>query len=351
MAGLIEQSQVGIREDLADVVSIADAASTPFTSIIRKGKKLGNTKFEWQADDYETASANSIEDGTDVDPATDATDGADAPTISENYADADLGSKVENPGRKRAILENYGHYWRRAFRVTPLAEEVSNVAGVNSELAKGMAKKTTELKRDMEKTLLGDQNATAQVIGTNGYKTRGMGSWTEAGDYSGDAAYYAPNTGAVKRILSADTLDSEDVQDVLQGIYTETGQTHGLQLVAGLALRRAFSNLVANTVTVANNPTLVRTMEQKEDKTFQSTIDVFQGDFGQVTVHPDLFTPDVNRGYVFDPSKLELRYGFVPRSRKLTNNGGGEGRYIEAFGGLVVDNPKCIGRIKIDDGV
>lgn len=350
MAGLIEQSQIGVREDLADVVSIADAASTPFSSMIRKGKKLGNTKFEWQADDYENASTKSIEDGTDVDPATDATDGVDAPTISENYADADLGEKVENPGRKRAILENYGHFWRRAFRVTPLAEEVSNVAGIASELAKGMAKKTTELKRDIEKTLLGDQNATAQVLGTNGYKTRGMGSWTEAAHYSGDAAYYAPNTGAIKRILSANTLDADDVQDVLQGIYSETGQTQGLQLVAGLALRRAFSNLVANTVTVANNQTIVRNMD-RSDKTYQSTIDVFQGDFGQVMIHPDLFTPDVNRGYVFDPAKIELRYGILPRSRKLTNNGGGEGRYIECFGGLVVDNPKSIGRIKIDDGV
>ena len=70
-----------------------------------------------------------------------------------------------------------------------------------------------------------------------------------------------------------------------------------------------------------------------------------------MSVHPDLFTPSVNTGYVCDPSKMELRYGFLPRSRKLTNNGGGEGRYIEAFGGLVVDNPKTLGRIKINDGV
>lgn len=351
MAGLIEQTQVGVREDLADVVSIADAASTPFTSMIRKGKKLGNTNFEWQADDYESPDANSVIDGTDVDVATDADDGVDAPTISEDYETADLGNKIENVGRKRALLSNYGHYFRRAFRVSTLAEEVSDVAGVNSEIAKGMAKKTTELKRSMELVCLGDQVATAQVVGTNGYKTRGLGSWTEAGDYSGDAAYYAPNTAAVKRVLSAATLQASDVQDVLEGIFLETGQSNGMQLVAGTALRRAFSDLVANSVTVTNNPTVVRTMNQSEDKTFQSTIDVFQGDFGSVHVHPDLYTPDVNRGYVFDPSKIEFRYGFLPRSRKLVNNGGGEGRYIEAFGGLVVDNPKCLGRIKIDDGV
>jgi hypothetical protein len=350
MPGLIESSQVGVREDLSNVISVADAASTPLTSMIRKGKKLGNTKFEWQADDYETPDSGSVVDGTDVDMVNEAQDAANqTPDIGEDYDTADVGAKIENASRKRVRLENYGHYFRRAFRVSTLSEDVSDVAGQASELAKGMAKKSTELKRSMEKVLLGDQDAAVQ--GSSGYITRGLGSWTNSAHYGVIDGYYQPNTAAIKRVLTADTLQASDVQDVLEGIFLETGQSQGLHLIAGTALRRAFSDLVANSVTVVGNPTVVRNINQAEDGTFKSTIDVFQGDFGSVHVHPDLFTPDVNRGYVCDPSKMELRYGFLPRSRKLTNNGGGEGRYIEAFGGLVVDNPKTLGRIKINDGV
>lgn len=350
MAGLTEDIQVGVREDLSNVISIADAASTPAVSMIKKGQSLGNTYFEWQVDDYEDADVNSVVDGSDVDTSTAAgytdTDIDGSQDIGENYTSADLGNKLENPARKRTRLGNYGHYWRRAFRVSTLAEDVSNVAGAASEIAKGLAKKTTELKRSMEKTVLGNQNA-ATPAGSQGYVTRGLGSWTTSGDYSAGNSYYAPNSGAIASVSTGTDLTDDDLQDVLKGIFTETGTYGDLHLIAGTALRRAFSNLLSST-SVTNFPVAIRSIQSTDQSTYNTTLDVVAGDFGKVMVHPDLFTPDANTGYVIDPSKLELRYGFLPRSRKLTNNGGGEGRYIEAFGGLVVENPKCLGRIKIN---
>lgn len=345
MAGLTEDIQVGVREDLSNVISIADAASTPAVSMIKKGQSLGNTYFEWQVDDYEDADANSVVDGSDVDTSTAAgytdTDTDSIHDIGENYTSADLGNKLENPARKRTRLGNYGHYWRRAFRVSTLAEDVSNVAGAASEIAKGLAKKTTELKRSMEKTVLGNQNA-ATPAGSQGYVTRGLGSWTES-----DGSYYAPNSGAIESLTTGTDLTDDHLQDVLKGIFNETGTYGDLHLIAGTALRRAFSNLLSST-SVTNYPVAVRSIQSTDQSTYNTTLDVVAGDFGKVMVHPDLFTPDEKTGYVIDPSKLELRYGFLPRSRKLTNNGGGEGRYIEAFGGLVVENPKTLGRIKIN---
>lgn len=349
MAGLIESNQVGKRESLANIVSLVDASATPLTSMIKKGQQLGNTLFEWQVDDYEAPVSTSVVDGSDV--STSAAVGGAASKTAE-YTASEVGSGLEDHARRRTRLKNYGHYLRRAFRVSTLAEDVSNVAGVPSEYAKGLAKKTIELKRGIETVLLGDQNAAAQT-GSVGYQTRGLGSWTTAGDYAageglsaaGDS-YYAPSSGAI--ISKSDAvLSDEDVQDALKAIFEETGVSNDMDLIAGTALRRAFSNLVANAVTVTNNPTVIRTMNQGENKSFQSTINVFQGDFGTVRVHADNFA-DANTGYLLDTSKLELCYGILPRTKALTDNGGGRGALIECFFGLLCHNPKMLGRIKIN---
>lgn len=353
MPGLVSTSQVGVREDLSDVIAVADAASTPLISTLRKDKQLGNRLFQWQVDDLDDESTTSILDGTDVDTSADAKDAADqTPDIGESYDSADVGNKIENTARRRVLLSNYGHYFRRAFRVSPLAENVNNVAGLSSELAKGLAKTTQVVKRSMEKVFLGTQDKAAQS--SVGDTTRGLGSWCNTAHYSGNETHYTPNSESLKSVSSGTSLTDSDVQDVLQGLFKETGSANSMTLIAGTALRRAFTNLVADVVTVANNTdnitaTTIRTMNQKQsDSSFAQSIDVFQGDFGRIAIVADLFTPDANTGYVIDPSKCAVRYGMLPRSKSLTNNGGGEGRYIEAYAGLVVDNPKTLGRILIN---
>lgn len=341
-----------MREDLSDVIAVADAASTPLISTLRKDKQLGNRLFQWQVDDLDDESTTSILDGTDVDTSADA---GGVTNIGDSYDSADVGNAIENTARRRVLLSNYGHYFRRAFRVSPLAENVNNVAGLSSELARGLAKTTQVVKRSMEKVFLGTQNKAAQS--SVGDTTRGLGSWCNTSHYTTtDEQHYQPNSESLKVKNGSDALTDSDVQDVLQGLFKETGSMNSMTLIAGTALRRAFTNLVADVVTVTPasatdtlTATTIRTMNQKQsDSSFAQSIDVFQGDFGRIAVIPDLFTPDANTGYVIDPSKCAVRYGMLPRSKSLTNNGGGEGRYIEAYAGLVVDNPKTLGRILIN---
>lgn len=347
MATLLEASQINKREDLSDLISIADASATIFSTMCPKGKELGNRKFEWQVDAYEAASTTSVVDGADVDVAVASTD-----TVS--------------PRANAARINNHGHYWRRAFRISPLSE-TSNTAGYKSEVANGLAKKTIELKRDIEKTLLGTQ---AAVAGTTSVAsvTRGLGMWTStivtsggtdatATTFGTNDATYASWTGTPASFLtpagSRDTtatasLTDTIVQNILGSIFTKTGQPQGFDLIAGTTLRRAFTNLVVNATTVVSATLASRTTstyeQDTENNTFKSTIDVFQGDFGTVRVHASNFMPTAFCGYVVPMDKVELRYGFMPRVLTLTNNGGGEGRAIEAYGGLVVKNPLNLGR-------
>lgn len=352
MAFLLEASasNVGKREDLSDLISIADASATVFSTMIPKGKDLGARMFEWQCDAYDAASTTSTVDGSDINPATDPDD---------HKANA-------------ARFTNMGHYWRKSFRVSPLAQEGKN-AGASSLVAEGLAKKTVELKRNIEKTLLGTQPA---VAGTDSVasQTRGMGMWTSTMVASGGTnatattfgtndATYGTFTGTPTNFLtpagSRDTtatgsLSDSVVQGILASIFTKTGTPQGFDLIAGTTLRRAFTNLVVNATTVVNatagvgstsQRNAVHNFEQDIDAaTFKATIDIFQGDFGTVRVHSSNFMPTVFCGYVVPMDKVELRYGFMPRVKNLTDNGGGEGRLIEAYGGLCVKNPLNLGR-------
>lgn len=353
MATLLESAQINKREDLSDLISIADASATVFSTMIPKGAELGNRKFEWQVDAYDTASSASVVDGSDVD-------------VANASAFVSNGVSTVDPRAAAARINNHGHYWRRAFRVSPLAAE-SNTAGYKSEVSNGLAKKTIELKRDIEKTLLGTQCA---VAGTSSVasETRGLGMWTSTIVTSGGTAHgattfgtndatYASWTGTPAPFLTPSTsrdttatasLTDTIVQNILGSIFTKTGQPQGFDLIAGTTLRRAFTNLVVNATTVVDSTHAVRSMNEFEQDTdgatFKSTIDVFQGDFGTVRVHASNFTPTVFCGYVVPMDTVQLRYGFMPRVKNLTDNGGGEGRLIEAFAGLVVKNPLNLGR-------
>ena len=336
MATLLETSQINKREDLSDLVSIADASATIFTTMIPKGKELGNRKFEWQVDAYEAANSTGVIDGRDVDTAYNSTD-------------------TVNPRQNSVRISNYGHYWRRSFRISPLSE-VSNTAGYKSELSTGMAKKTVEVKRDLELTMLGTQPSLAPTS-TTASATRGLGMWTQQMQSltPGTTATYDQNwttapgafatpTSSVETTATSANISDSTIQALLASIFTKTGTVTSFDLIAGTTLRRAFSNLVARAVTSANFPLAIRQLDA-DAGTFTSTIDIFQGDFGTVRVSPSNFTPTAITGYIVPMDKVELRYGFTPRTLQLTNNGGGEGRLIEAYGGLVVKNPLCLGKL------
>ena len=175
------------REDLANYIALIDAKDTPFTSMAPKGKDLGNMYHRWSADQYEGATTEGFRDGKD------ATDAADSDNTATNVLGNDGGTTssapylstthgnlyeplVMNHARQQDELSNYAQYFRRATKVSPLAAEVVTPVQSQNLLAAATAKKTVELKRDIEKTMLSN-NAPVKETGSVPYKTRGMGGW------------------------------------------------------------------------------------------------------------------------------------------------------------------------------
>ena len=330
------------REDLADYIAIVDAKSTPFVSMAPKGRDIGNMQFSWQVDNYGAPVLAGVVDGTDV-------------TVAS----------ASNPVVNRTRLNNYGQAFRRDLRIGFIAE-TQDVAGVTDELANGIAKKLVEIKRDMESTFMcTNQAAQADNGSTNAYLTGSLGNWLTSTNASNIGACasgspFLPVSGAVDTTASASFTEAT-AQNVLTAIYGATGTFRDYDCILGTTLKRAFTNLtssgVGNQVQIVNTnaiaATNIRTFNQDlSADTFKASIDIFEGDFGRLILHPSTFVGGKNstslsaqafKGYVIPMDMVEVRYAKLPQVKDLPDAGGGPARLVEAIAGLVVKNPSGFG--------
>lgn len=330
MAALFERSQVGKREDLADYISLVDAKDTPVVSMIPKGSKPGNTTFTWQMDNMPAAQSTGTIDGDDV-------------------------SSYSNFNSGRATQSNYIQIFQRVCRVSPLAVDVSNVAGLRDELAGQVAKGIKLIKRDIELTVCSTNDAQADT-GNGGvpYLTKALGTWisTSGGSvFQVNSSYRTPSASV--NTTATGSFTETDPQAVLTSIYGQTGSMKSYDTVVGTTLKRAFSNLLFTTgITTTSTvgvtgagATAVRTFNRDANsQSYVSSVDIFEGDFGTMKLHPSQFLPQAYYGYVLDMDLLELRYSSLPEVKELPDAGGGPIRQIRAVAGLVCKNPLGLGK-------
>jgi len=337
MPSLLEKNIVnaGKREDLANLIAMVDAKDTPFTSMAKKGAQPGNTIFRWQADRLPATTAPTpVVDGTDVDPATGTT----------NFVN-------DGTTQFRVELSNRIQIFRKAVRVSKLTQDVANIAGVRDELANNVSKAITLIKRDMEVAMCGNQGAQVDN-GTVGYRTRGLDKWIVAAanidtvDLPAAASAFCPSASQISTVGTA-ALTETVVQDILTGIYSQTGQFKDYDALVGPTLKRAFTNLVFTTTASGTNAyQSIRTLNREADaSSYVSSVDVFEGDFGRIRLHPSLFLKNNFSGYIIPFDMVEVRYGGnVAQVTELQDNGGGPARLVEAVAGLCIHNPLAFGK-------
>jgi len=339
----------GKREDLMDMIALVDAKDTPFTSMARKGSKPGNMYFRWQADQNPGPTIGGVVDGTDV----------------STYSNFVQGYRKE--------LANYAQIFRQTVRVSKLTQDIADVAGIRDELSDNIAKAIIAIKRSMEATFTSNQLGQSDNGTTNAYLTAGMLSWI-GGDNIGTGlnigsgttlpSFQTPNTSIVSG-ANASALTDATVQGMLKSIYDQTGKYKSFDAIVGTDLKRAFTALLGTTALTTTSTagvtgagaTKVQTFQRDAAAdTFIQSVDVFQGDFGTVRLHPTTFigtvsgTTYTNRsayGLVLDMDLVEVRYGGnVAQVTALPDNGGGPARLIEAVAGLVVGNPLGFGKFE-----
>lgn len=324
MAGLFEINQTAKREDLLDLLTRVDEKATPFLSTVRRGATPSNTYMQWVVDKYDDVALGGIVDGTDV-------------------------SSYGNHAEDRALLSSYLQTFRKTSKVSRLAQEVSDVAGVTDEIADAIAKRGVEILRNMEATCLSDQEHQADD-GVNPYLMRGLGVWildtANIGTQTSHQvpAAYRPAAGQMVR-TAVGSLTETNIQTLLQTIWNNTGMLGDYKLIAGSGLRRAFTDFT-RTISTAGYASRDFNFDGNSNRVANTTT-IFEGDFGTVEILPSSFigysadgsTQDTNRGYLLDMDKLDIRFHKNPTVERFEDQGGGERFMIEARASLQCRNP------------
>jgi len=326
--GLVHPA-VGLKQDLAEVISVIDAKNTPVTSRIKSGSDLVNGNvFSWQADSYNDPSFDGVLTNADV-------------------------TTFDDPAKNRALLSGRAQKYRRSIKVDDFAQNVDQVAGVGKrkEMARGVSRSLVELKRDLESSFCSDAESQEQS-GIAPYKTRGLGRWIQSSaqsDLPVAAAFRTPSASV--NTTATSSLTESDVAAVLQSVYEQTGTIDTMDLVCGPNLKKRFAEFTRFS---SGSNTALSTRQYTaslNDRTVISAVDTYIGDFGTISLTPTLFNSkdsaaavSLARGYLLNFDMLEVRYGRRPRFQELEDQGGGPRGLVDAIAALVCWNPKGLGK-------
>jgi hypothetical protein len=310
-------SAVSNREQLLDVLTILAPEETPVLSSAPK-TKASATFTEWTVDALSAPSTAGVAEGSDV----------------TSFTDKFAG---------RARLGNYVQKFRRDFMVSDLQNVVDSVGP--AKIAQAEAKAVREIKRDIEATLMSNNDRSAEDGSGTPYKLRGLGDWIDsAGPADVPAAYRTPSGS----IYASTAFDEKVFNDLITSIYRVTGSTNNLTLVADTALRRKISDFAR---TSASSDYSVRAVNMESGSaTIKLTVEMYQSDHGLVSVvnmNPDCAPDTTNKdtGFLINPEYYGIAELIPLGSTRLPNLGGGERGYVDTTLTLLVKHPAAHGKI------
>ena len=312
---------VSNREDLTDVLTILAPEETPALSSANK-QKANATFVEWTVDGLADPTTAGVSEGADV------------TTFTDQFA-------------SRARLGNYIQKFRRDFMVSDLQEAVDSVGP--AKVAQSEAKAIRELKRDVEATILSDNDRQAET-GAAPYKMRGLGKFLDGANADIPAEYETPASSIDE---NGSSIDETQFNTLIRSIYRANGEANNLTLIADTSLRRQ----IADYARLGDQTATVRNVNYDgNSSSIKLSVEVYQSDFGIVSIvnmnpvtNPETVsgeTTNHDRGYMINPDYYGIHELIPMGSSRLPNMGGGERGFVDCALTLGVYAPAAHGIIK-----
>lgn len=260
---------VANREDLTDAIYNISPTDTPFMSAIGRSKAQ-NVLHEWQTDSLAAAStSNAVVEGDEVSRTT------SAPTTR---------------------VQNYCQISRKDVTVAGTQRAV-NHAGIKDMLAYQFAKKSKELKRDMESILLTNQGMNAGDA-TTARKLRSLNSWlsSNVNRGTGGANATAATAGATDATSGSMRAFDEDIlKDVIQKCYISGGEPS--LLMVGPVNKQKVSTFTGRS----------QARQNIDRERIQGAASLYASDFGDLKVVPNRFQRERD-AWLVDPDMASVAY-------------------------------------------
>jgi uncharacterized surface protein with fasciclin (FAS1) repeats len=283
----------GIREDLSNIITNIAPEETPYMSNIGR-ESISNSLFEYQTDTLAAAAANKQIEGDDVA----SFDAVTATVRLQNYAQI---------SRKTIILS--------------ATEEVVNKAGRRSELAYQIAKRSAELKRDQEFTML--NNAVAAAGSTSTARgTASLGAFLKTNiDKASDGTNpsYTTLPSSARTDGTVRTFTETILKNVIQQVWSAGGAPKILmtgpvnkQRVSG------FSGIASSRFNINGG---------EKPATLIGAVDLYVSDFGTVAVIANRFQRERD-AWVLDPEYAKMTVLRPYQQVELAKTGDAEKRML-----------------------
>lgn len=297
-------SAIGIREDLSNVIYNISPEETPFISNIGR-ESVKNTYFEWQTDSLAAASSsNAALEGDDVSSFT-----AVSPT---------------------SRIGNYTQISTKNVVISGTLEALDK-AGRRSELTYQLAKLGSELKRDMESSLLANQSPVAGNT-TTARRTAGLPAFiktnTDFGTGGADTSGIAARTDGTQRAFT---------ETLLKNVVAEVWESGGTpkMLMVGSHNKQTVSGFTG----IA---TRFRDVPAGQQAQIVGAADMYVSDFGTINVVPNRFQR-ARDAFIVDPQFASMAVLRPIEQTELAKTGDAEKRLMLVEYGLKVNNEAAHG--------
>jgi hypothetical protein len=283
----------GIREDLSNIITNIAPEETPYMSNVGR-ESISNSLFEWQTDTLASAAANKQLEGDDVT----SFDSVTATVRLQNYAQI---------SRKTIVLS--------------ATEETVNKAGRRSELAYQIAKRSAELKRDQEFSMLNGAVAAAGNT-TTARGTASLQAFIKTNyDMQTNGAnptYTTVPTGA-RSDGNVRTFTETILKNVIQQVWT-SGGTPKILMVGPVNKQRVsgFSGIASSRFNIDGGA---------RPATIIGAADIYVSDFGNVQVVPNRFQRERD-AFVIDPDYAKVTTLRPYQQVELAKTGDAEKRML-----------------------
>ena len=283
----------GIREDLSNIITNIAPEETPYMSNVGR-ESISNSLFEWQTDTLASAAANKQFEGDDVT----SFDSVTATVRLQNYAQI---------SRKTIVLS--------------ATEETVNKAGRRSELAYQIAKRSAELKRDQEFSMLNGAVAAAGNT-TTARGTASLQAFIKTNyDMQTNGAnptYTTVPTGA-RSDGNVRTFTETILKNVIQQVWT-SGGTPKILMTGPVNKQRVsgFSGIASARYNLNGGD---------RPATIIGAADIYVSDFGQVQVVPNRFQRERD-AFVIDPDYAKVTMLRPYQQVELAKTGDAEKRML-----------------------
>lgn len=304
-------SAVGNRESLSNTIYNISPEETPFINNIGKGKAEARLE-EWQTDSLAAAATNAQLEGDDAPSAT-----AVVPTVRS-------GNRCQI-SRKVVLVSG--------------TQEAVNKAGRKSELAYQIAKMGAELKRDMEKIVIGTAQGGLTGNSTTASTTASMLAWVKTNSSKGSGGADPDWTSGVPAAANLRT-------DGTQRSFTETILKAVLSLCFTAGANPTLLMLGATQKGIASSFSGIATRfnDVRNNQTAQiiGAADIYVGDFSRVSIVPNRFQRDRD-GWVLDPKMASMLYLRPFSVSDLAKTGDATKKLLQVEYGLKVNNESAHG--------